>query len=388
MLNRRIVLIMIAGLCALFLFACGPKARKQEAVLDTPEHHVSNGNKLLERGKIDEALNEFNLAKGLDPKFAPAYVGIGLVHGYKNDFKAGMEAMDKAEGYAEGDEQELAVHIGFMRLYTLGGEKVHKKWLKKVESRFEKAIKLAPDEAAPYFYMGVGYKMSLKFNEAKTQFSKVLDLNKEFIEEANREFETIQKIERAMPGTKVEKIALLDKITRGDVCALFIEELKVDELFRNRTKKEFDTSFKGPEKEFKTGEYVNIPDATDIENHVLKTDIIAFIDLGIKGLEAHPDHTFQPYKFLTRAEFAMLIQDILIKITHDESLSTKFIGSEPPFPDVRSDQYFFNAVVVCTTRGIMKAKDLGTGEFDPLGTVSGAEALLSIRELKVQLSKY
>ena len=387
MFNKTTGFILI-GLCAVLIFACGPKIREQEAVLDTPEHHVSNGNKMIDRGKYDDALKEFEMAIELNPKFATAYVGIGVAQAYKEDFKSGMEALDKADGYAEGDKDELAVHIGYMRVYTLGGEKVHKKWLKKTEAHYEKAIDIAPDNAAPYFYMGLGYKMAYQYEGAKQAFSKVLTIGKDFVEQANREFEAVQKIERAMPGTTVEKIALLDKITRADVAALFIEELKVDELYRNRGAKKFDTAFKGPEeKEFKTGEWVNIPDATDIENHVLKSDIVAFLELGIKGLEPMADHTFQPNKDITRAEFAMLIQDILITITGDNKLDTKFFGSEPLFPDLRSDQYFYNAVMVCASRGIMKAKDLRTGEFDPMGTVSGADALLSIRELKIQLGK-
>ncbi len=386
MFDRKIYIIIVAC-CTLFLFACAPKVRQQEAVLDTPEHHVSNGNKMLRQDKIDDALNEFNMAKELDPKYSPAYVGLGLVHGYKNDFKNGFNVMEKAEGYAQGDEQKVGVHIGYMRLYTMGGKKVHKKWLKKMEKHHRKAIKMIPDLPDSYYYMGIGYKMQYEYNKAKLQFSRVLELGKDFVDESNKEFASIQNIERAMPGTKVERIALLEKISRADVAALFIEELKIDELYKNRTQKQFDTAFKGPEKEFKTGEYKKIPDATDIENHVLKSDIVAFIELGIKGLEPHADHTFQPYKFLTRAEFAMLIQDILVTIIGDEKLDTKFFGNKSVFPDLRSDQYFYNSVMVCTSRGIMKAKDFRTGEFDPLGTVSGAEALISIRELKIQIQK-
>jgi hypothetical protein len=49
---------------------------------------------------------------------------------------------------------------------------------------------------------------------------------------------------------------------------------------------------------------------------------------------------------------------------------------------------YFNAVMVCTTRGIMETADAGTGEFMPMGPVSGADALLAIRTLKSQLEKY
>jgi len=81
----------------------------------------------------------------------------------------------------------------------------------------------------------------------------------------------------------------------------------------------------------------------------------------------------------------MMVEDILIKVSGDESLSTKFIGSKSPFPDLRSDLPYFNAVMVCTSRGIMEARDLTTGEFGPKDTVSGADALLVIRKIKEEL---
>ncbi len=44
--------------------------------------------------------------------------------------------------------------------------------------------------------------------------------------------------------------------------------------------------------------------------------------------------------------------------------------------------------MVCTTRGIMEVKDVATGEFDAMGVVPGADALLSLRTLKIELKKH
>lgn len=385
MFFRKIPFVM-AGVCMLFLYACGPKAMAPKAELDTPEHHVTNGNKLLKAGKTDDAYREFNRAKELNPKFSPAYVGLGLVEGFRDDFIKGLKTMKDARKYARGDEQEIAVNVGFMRLYIMGKTNVDKNWLKLVEKEFDKAVSIGKDVSEPYFYMGLAYKMSYKFRKAADQFSKVLELDNEYIAEADKEYALVQKIERAMPGSKIGKqIALVEEITRADVAALFIEELKIDELFIKRTPKQFDTAFKSPEKDFETGKYVKIPPATDIDDHVLKADIDAVIAIGIKGLQPFPDHTYKPYKLITRAEFAMMIEDILIKITGVDELATRFIGSISPFPDLRNDLPYFNAVIICTTRGIMVARDLATGEFAPMDTVSGADALLSIRALKLQL---
>ena len=106
---------------------------------------------------------------------------------------------------------------------------------------------------------------------------------------------------------------------------------------------------------------------------------------GCGGWNPSPDHKFFPDQKINRAAYAMMVEDILIKVSGDEKLATKFIGSKSPFPDLRNDLPYFNAVMVCTSRGIMEAKDLTTGEFAPMGTVSGADALLIIRKLKDEL---
>jgi len=59
---RKILSVMSVS-CLLFLLACGPKPVAPKAELDTPEHHVTNGNKLLKAGEIDKAFKEFTRAK-------------------------------------------------------------------------------------------------------------------------------------------------------------------------------------------------------------------------------------------------------------------------------------------------------------------------------------
>jgi len=385
MLYRHKVLYLSMALICL-LAACGPKAEAPKAKLDTPQHHVKNGNKLLDNGKIDAAFYEFNRAKELDPEYAPAYIGLGLVAAYRADFAGGLKTMKVARKYSRDDEQNRSVSVGFMRVYILGGEKIDKDWLELVKDEFSTAKRNGPDHPEAYFYMGVAYKLSFEFSKASQQFRKVLQFNGDFVAEADREYALTQKIEKAMPGSIYgKKIAILEQITRADVAALFIEELKIDELYAKRTQKKFNTSYKSPEKGFVSEQYVKMAPATDIEDHVLKADISAVIEIGIKGLQPFPDHTYRPDQMVTRAEFAMMVEDILIKITGSDALATQFIGSRSPFPDVRSDLPFFNAVMTCTTRGIMTAMDVRTGEFDPMGLISGADALLSIRTLKSQL---
>lgn len=360
---------------------CAPKARPPVSILDTPAHHVFSGMKLLESGKLLDAEREFILAKELDPKYSPAYMGLGLVSGYKGDFKSAFKTMSRAKRLAETKEEKTSAYVGFMRLYT---QQKGKDWLEDAEDNFNKAKLTDKDLPDSYFYMAIAYKEAFKFGDAAGLFKKVLEINKTFIDKANHQLKVVQKIERAMPGTLIgKKVALLEKVNRVDVAALFIQELKLDKVYGKFRPKKIDTSFKSPGERSSPQE---IPVPVDVQDHPLKTDVQIVIGLGIKGLDVFPDGTFAPNEFITRASYAMMIIDIISTITHDPSLATKYIGNVSPFADVRNDVPYFNAVMVCTSRGIIEVKGgIRQNVFDPMSSVSGADALLAIRRIKEDL---
>ena len=377
---KRLMLVVAA--IAVVAVGCAPKSAPPTSVMDTPEYHYKNGLKYLDNDQIDDAMKSFDRAIALAPKSPLGYIGKGLAFGKKGDFKAAFENMDKAKGY---EEKGIESRIGMIRLYSMQRSK---DWIKDAEKEFKAAREKDPGNAALYYYMGEAYKVSFDFDKAADMFHKVLDLNKEFTGEANAEWSVIQKIQRAAPGTVIGKqIALIDKIDRADIAALFVQEMDLEKLYTKRGPKTYDTTFKAPEETttaFSPEKTVKMEPATDIANNWLKPSIDTVLKLHVRGLEAGPNHTFEPDKLITKAEFALMLEDILIKVSGDEKLATKYIGSPSLFPDVRSDYYAFNAIMVVTSRGFIEA-DKATGEFKPNDPVSGADALLSIREFKNQL---
>ncbi len=375
--------IWIFSTICLFL-ACDLKVLPPETRLDSPLNHVRNGNTLLWKGKIDEAFYEFNRAKELNSEYAPAYIGLGLVAAYTGDYEKGLKTMQSARKYAQGDNQQFDVHVGFMRLYLIGRSNLNPEWLKLVEDEFSQAIHIAPNSPELYYYMGLAFKMTYELSKAADQFKKVLDLNKKFVKEADKEYALLQKVKSAKPESfNGKKIALKAQINRADVAALFIEELKIDQYVT--TLKKIDQPSTPSQQKQKTDQNLELSLATDIHDHELKDDINAVIAYEIKGLRLFPDQTFKPYQMITRSEYALMIEDILIKITGDIRLATLFKDKFSPFPDVKNDQLYFNAIVMSTNSGIMIPKDLATGEFDPLGPLSGIEALMGIRTLQSQI---
>jgi len=357
---------------AVFLIGgCAPRARMPIPTLGTPEHHTDSGMKLLEQGKLVDAEREFELAMELDCCYAPAYRGLAIVVGYRGESKAALRYMTKAEELAEGKQEKAMAHVGFMRLYT---QQNGEGWLERVENCFRDAMKTLrdlPEMPDPYYHMGIAYKEAFRFSDAAGAFKKVLEINKTLMSEADHQLTVVQKIGRAMPTTPIGKrIALLEKVRRIDVAALFIRELKLDRVYEG---------IRGPG----TSE---APMPPDVKDHPLRTDVQKVIALGIKGLDPFPDGTFAPDEYILRASYAMMIEDIISSFTNDTSLKEKYIGSVSPFADVRNDVPYFNAVMVCSIRGIIEAKGgMKQSIFGPMDSVSGAEAVLAIRKLKEDL---
>jgi hypothetical protein len=119
--------------------------------------------------------------------------------------------------------------------------------------------------------------------------------------------------------------------------------------------------------------------ATDIEGHWAKNWIEGVIKAG--AIDPFPDHTFRPDEQITRANYAMFLQNVLIAATADQSLATKYIGTTSRFPDVNPSHYAYNAICLTVDRGIMKA-DTMDGAFGMADAVSGADALLIIRDFQ------
>ena len=379
--KKQLPLLIISGLFC-FVLSCTPQLRKSAAELDTPEHHVYSGLRCLTEKNYDQARQEFELALQLAPRYSQAHAGIALAKAYQGDHQKAALAMQDAWKYAKTKEEKIFVRVGRIRLLALG--RGDKDWLDQAREEFDEAIKLDAKQAASYYYMGAAYKTALDFDQAGRMFKQVLDINNEFVKEADAEWNMVQKIQRAMPGTITgKKIALLESISRADAAALFMEELRIDNLYKKRTLKTFDTSYQDPDKSQNSTVAPSMPG--DITDHPLRTDIQGIIGIGVRGLETYPDGRYHPDAFVNRAAYAMMVEDILIKITGDNALATKFFGQVSPFPDLRSDQPYFSAVMTLTTRGIMEVKDITSGEFAPLGPVSGVDALLIIRKFKEEL---
>jgi tetratricopeptide (TPR) repeat protein len=408
---RTLIFPLVICTAVLSALSCAPKTRVAVNQLDTPERHTFTGLKLLDQEKYTDADREFKMAIQLNNNYSRAYTGMALVDTFTNKFGTALDNLTLGSKYAKSDEDKLFVNIGRIQYYTIS--KSDPKWLELAKNQFDEAVAIDSKHTSAYYYMGLAYKEALEFNLAGLMFGKVIQLKTDHIADADAQLKFLQKVQLAMPSTETgKKIALVENLTRADTAALFMEELKIKDIYVKQAPIALDKPLKEtPKVSGETMESAKVPAdaktdaketekvsaeiplqsapvklmAKDIADHPFKTYIEGILEAGVRGLENDPNRNFNPGEVISRGEYAIMLEDVLIKLTQEKDLSTKYIKSKSSFPDVPSDMPCFNAIMLVTSRGIMEVKNTKTGEFAPLKPLSGVEALLIIRKFKEKL---
>ena len=375
---------------------CATKRVASVSPEDNPAHHYLMGMELIDKGDLNEASTRFERAIKLEPDYSPALAGKALIAALRTEaekdrehqsveLKRALDLLDDAEDEAEGDSQEFVAGVTGIRVFMHAKPK---KWIKKAKKEYKRAMKLSEvkieelpyyrsREAADYF-MGVAFFKALDFRDSERALGNVLSASPgRWHEPANKLFKRVQKITRASTNftlTDVAKrIAIKDGVNRADVAALLVDEVHLDRFLAGR--------IPVPEKKSKES---FVP--ADVGNNMFKPEILIVLKWGLRGLEPTYDKTSRAYLFfpdkpITRKELAFILEDLLVKITGDKSLPTKYYGQKnSPHPDVPPTSSYFNSVTNVVTRGLMEP-DL-SGAFRPDDDVDGAELLLAVLRLR------
>ena len=356
----------------LFITGC---ATKPQSDVDSPEYHFRSGMRSVDTGNYDAALNSFQRALDLDKKFVSGYAGLGLANAHLGNTKAAKKNIGKAVDKGSKDPDVLAI-CGRAWIVL---RKDEKKWFKQATKILDKALKRDKQHEASMYYYGLAHLYKYNFSDAESYFRRVVELKGDFSGKADAQWKRSQKIVRAMPGTEAgKKIALQEQINRADLSVIFAEELKISELMAKLPSQS--GGFQTPGQMNTTSRSQKPSDAS---GHWASSWINEVLQYGI--LEVGPDGRFYPDETITRAEYAMAVQRLLVVATRDNDLEVRYFGENPSrFSDVPSSHPAYNAMALCSERGIMQS-DVMTGKFNPSGKIDGADALLIIRTLQNSL---
>lgn len=361
------------------LWACGPKPLVPASPLDTPANHCARGIAQIEHGDLPGAAAELDRAEALNRHYPGVATGRALLAMAEGNY---FRAQQQVEVALHEDDNFVDAYIAWGRVVA-GRARAERAqgdaWLEEASRAFGEALRRDPQNPAALYYQGMACVQALRFAEGRQALSRVVALNRgEWVERAMTEMERVQAVERAAPGSRAgQEIGLSERLTRAELAVLLVEELRVGDLVRKRGLPVRAPAFQpaGPADTAATA----LP--TDLAGCWARHWVEEVLGLGVPGLEVFPDGSFQPDSTVSRASYALVNQGLLVLLAGDPTLTTRYVGQESTFPDVRGDSYAYNAIALSTARGIMEA-DRRSGCFRPADPVSGAEALLMMRELQ------
>jgi len=399
-MKKVLVLVVLAMLA--FLAGCVTPPARCTSPEDNPRHHYLRGMEALEAMKVDLALEKFDRAVYCEEQFSAAYSGRAIAFaikartqadaGFKGvEVERALENLEKGRKTSQSDNDRFEYRVAAVRVNNLIRGK---NWLDEAEEAYREAMNQKVDERlldyyqgkeAAMYFMGLAYLDAYEFRKAEDKFRDTLGARRDgkWNEPADRAWKKTTKIVRAMGGITVgdvgKKIAVKESVSRGDLAALLIDEMKLDKLFAGRipVKSQIDAM----QAEFTPA---------DVMNHHFKDEVLTIMKWKVRGLEPKFDNTTKAYLFkpgdkVQRGEMAFILEDVLMKLTGDEKLATAFFGQDrSPFPDVKPTSPFYNAVLNMTTRNIMEGEL--SGEFRVNQPVDGAEAILAVRVLQQRIN--
>ncbi|ACL05384.1 hypothetical protein Dalk_3696 [Desulfatibacillum aliphaticivorans] len=362
-----LVLTVLACL-VFFPSACKHRDRTSQAELDTPRHHVIAGSVFLQSEKYDSALREFQRARELDPQFAPAYIGLGILASLDQNCPSGLALMQQAESLAHNDDERVQVLIGFIRVYSGCREKLDANWLSLVEKTYQQARQIDSQNAALWYYTGAAYKSVSDLDRAKEFFDDVRDYsNDPFLNKKAKEaLAHIKEIVEAKPATEAgKKIVLKPSITRAEFSYLLIQEGKAAFLASGRT--------------------AALP--ADVKGHPYLEEIGLAIAMGVPGMEVDEKGAFRPDDKVTRCQYAGVMAAMLKKgLGESRRLSPETVETSP-FSDMTDNEDCLESMMIALQNGMLESMDRRAKTIGPQQPISGVDALLGIRAFARQVNK-
>lgn len=378
-------LIMLVGLV---LVGCAPKGAKPLSIDDTPINHYNNGMAAVAKGLWSAAHVNFERAMALAPGFAPGMAGQAFVLANeaaqtkdisvrRDRIDASRQLMKKALRKAKDDVELLNVYVVGIRAETLArGEN----WMKSARGYYEAGRVLSVQGESELFYSS---RQALNFYMAQACFGdRNLECARTLLKRilaspvgrwhqpADTAFSYLQKLDRVSVNRVSTELAwdLLTReaVTRAEVAAILVSELS--------------NSLK-PANSVRFGDCAVLDDVVD---HPYQEAIEQVLAMHVRGLDLVKDSgscRYFPDQPVSRKELAMLLEDLLVVVTGEDGLATKYLGQgKSPYSDVRPHTLWYNSVLVVVNRNLMDV-DLN-GAFRPNDNVNGAALLLAVSKLR------
>lgn len=337
---------------------------------DTIRDLYATGMQKIEANDLKGAEEALNKIIALESHSPYGNTGLAYLEMKRTNYRPALDYIKKALKKDSSFADAYAVKGAILTTRKRGDN-----WYKESVEAFERALALDPEnERANYFYAECDLKAQ-RYSEALPRFKKIAESKGLLTARAK---ERVALVERIIPIGSIPEscsyIILDDKIDRTDLSMLLVDHFHLMERAESARSNSYGSGGNGSRRPAMQ----KIP--PDINNNKAKKTITSVLSLNLSALGVMPNGYFYADRIMTRAQFAAVMQDILVLLKGDESLATRYVGSTSTIPDVRADFYAYNAVALVMELHIMDA-DSASGAFKPEVPVSGLEAMEFLKRL-------
>ena len=298
--------IKITMLCVFLLGCGGYQPGGFENIIGTARHHVQSGFRLLNKGYMDDADREFDLALRADEECSAALRGKALLIFIRGRNTEALKYLGKALLSADTNEDKAMAHAGFMKVL-----RNETGCTDSVLSHFSDAVISVTGLPEAYFELGLCFKEAHDFNRSREAFQRIVDMRGRLAKDAKKELSLLHKIRRADPKDQmVIELALKAFLTRAELCMILVREMGLpDALLRSR------------------GHILkpsNKRTLKDTIGHRFSDEIDALAKMELSGLSENSEGNFEPDGKVTRADFISLISDLIARISGSRRVDPAF----------------------------------------------------------------
>jgi tetratricopeptide (TPR) repeat protein len=367
-------LYAVAGIVAvLSAVACAPAIQPLPA--DDIFDHYQTGMQKLAQNDLAGAETLFTETIDRGKGMPHGHTGMAYLMLARTNYRGALGHADDALEIDPAFVDALAARGRILTLRKRGD------WRREALEPLNAALEKTPDDHRARYYLGELHLDSGEYGRALAAYDAAASGTGPFAEAAAERQRIIGPFVENPPRTDGTLGLLLDdKIDRAGLCALLEEDMGIAGLLRQQRPEIHRRLFTQT-----IGVDVSAFSPPDVRKHRYETCVREVLPLDLYDLRVLPDGRFYPDRLITRAQLAVVIQSVLVLVSDDELHATRFVGASSPFPDVRSDIYAFNAIMLCIDQGIMRA-DQSTGAFQPDDPVSGFTALSALRRTESLLT--
>jgi len=359
----------VVALALLALAACETAPAVSTGPDDTPAALIAKGTRMLELKDGAGAKTAFGRAAELDPRNFQAREGFARAALATGAFDDGLAAAQAGRELAGKDGPRRRVFVA-LQIDLIAAE-ARASWYTRGSELYWTELRADPTawtDGPIHLAAGKIAAKAEDYPEAARLLRIAVGLGGAEAQEADRTLSRVEDIVRASLGSRgLAAIAAKTAINRADFVAVLFDDFDLGTYLGAKAP---DAARPGETAADGTSDYAQLPVADKVR---------ALHRLGLRGIEI-AGGKFRPNDPVTREEFAMLAEDLVIRKTGEASLSRRYIGSESPFADLSPSRASFNAMMSAISRGILSS-DV-RGQARPTEPVTGSAAILAMRALR------